>query len=238
MTSRRLFLNKLLTGVGFALPFFGAHKLLNGEKSGYPVNTIQKEPAGTRIIRPPGAVKEELFLAGCIRCYRCQDACEDGAIQFFTESSGRHYHTPYIDPSIKACTLCMKCTKVCPTNVLQPLEEEDLQKVRMGSIALYRDRCLAHKAKYIRNEQRMLMNLGRSYKETGVIYERRGPCGECHMFCPVREKAITLEPGSLLAPVIHEKHCVGCGLCEEICRQVVRGTPAIVVVALRDRGAL
>lgn len=33
-------------------------------------------PAGLdRLIRPPGAVDEKAFVAGCIRCYRCQDAC-------------------------------------------------------------------------------------------------------------------------------------------------------------------
>ena len=31
------------------------------------------------------------------------------------------------------------------------------------------------------------------------------------------------------------EHCVGCGLCEDICRTVVRGEPAIRVVRTRKR---
>lgn len=33
-------------------------------------------PWQDRLIRPPGALAEDDFLAACIRCYRCQDACE------------------------------------------------------------------------------------------------------------------------------------------------------------------
>ncbi len=182
---------------------------------------------------PPGAVEEDAFLAGCIRCYRCQDACEPGAIQFFTESDGKHYHTPYVDPSLRACNLCMKCTHVCPTGVLTNMELEDKADVRMASVELHEDLCLSYKAKRIRDEQAMLMELGREPTESEATTERRGPCGECHMFCPLRGRAIQLEPGAFLAPRIFTDHCVGCGMCEEICRVMVRGEPAIRVKPTR-----
>jgi ferredoxin len=185
------------------------------------------------VIRPPGAVEEEAFLAGCIRCYRCQDACDVGAIRFFTEADGIHYHTPYVDPALKACNLCMKCTKACPTHVLRPLEPEERAKAAMAAVELRTELCLSYKAKRIRDEQAMLVALGRKATESDALAERRGPCGECYMFCPLRERAIRLEPGAFLAPVVFEKECVGCGLCEEICRAVVRGDPAIRVVPKR-----
>jgi Pyruvate/2-oxoacid:ferredoxin oxidoreductase delta subunit len=53
------------------------------------------------------------------------------------------------------------------------------------------------------------------------------------MFCPLRRHAIKLEPGAFLAPITFQDACVGCGLCEEICRVMVRGEPAIRVVAKR-----
>jgi Pyruvate/2-oxoacid:ferredoxin oxidoreductase delta subunit len=80
-----------------------------------------------------------------------------------------------------------------------------------------------------------LMEMGRAPTESQAIVERRGPCGECYMFCPLRESAIKLEPGSFLAPIIFTEHCVGCGMCEEICRTMVRGDPAIRVVPTRQR---
>jgi ferredoxin len=55
------------------------------------------------------------------------------------------------------------------------------------------------------------------------------------MFCLLREDAIKLEPGAFLSPLIFPDACVGCGLCEEICRQMVRGEPAIRVVPTRQR---
>jgi ferredoxin-type protein NapG len=211
----------IVIGAGHALGEASAWK-----KSSLPVSTTHK-PAG--LVRPPGAVEEEEFLAGCIRCYRCQDACDYGAIRFFTEADGKHYHTPFIDPAIKGCNLCMKCTQACPTHVLTPLEPSERSKVDMGSVELRKDRCLSYKAKSIRDEQAMLVDMGRSATESEALYERRGPCGECYMFCPLRTKAIKLEPGSFLAPVIFEKECVGCGMCEEICTYILKGDPAIRV---------
>ncbi len=210
--------------------------LLKKRSRRYPVIPGKYGREGVRLIRPPGAVDEDSFLAGCIRCYLCQDACEPGALQCLTEGHGRHYHTPYIDPSVKACTLCMKCTQVCPTGMLRPMKTEQKAEVDMATVELHEDLCLSYKAKRIRNEQAMLMALGQSPTQATERLERRGPCGECYMFCPLRRRAIKLEPGAFLSPIVFQDECVGCGLCEEICRVMVRGEPAIRVVA--KRGAL
>ena len=210
------------------------HLLLKKKSSNYPINRVLKDDVSVRLIRPPGSLKEKEFLASCIRCYRCQDACDVGAIQFFNEAEGKLFHTPYIDPSVKACNLCMKCTKHCPTNAITPLEPASRAKVKMATVELKKDLCLSHKAKAIRREQALLMDLGSSPTESEASDERRGPCGECYMFCPLREQAIKLEPGSFLAPEVYKDACVGCGMCEEICRVLVRGEPAIRVVPTRE----
>ena len=210
------------------------HLLLKKKSSNYPINRVLKDDVSVRLIRPPGSLKEKEFLASCIRCYRCQDACDVGAIQFFNEAEGKLFHTPYIDPSVKACNLCMNCTKHCPTNAITPLEPASRAKVKMATVELKKDLCLSHKAKTIRREQALLMDLGSSPTESEALDERRGPCGECYMFCPLREQAIKLEPGSFLAPEVYKDACVGCGMCEEICRVLVRGEPAIRVVPTRE----
>jgi ferredoxin-type protein NapG len=237
--TRRELLKKVITTAGSAtaigVTFAIAHSLLREIPSHYPALPGKRTANRVRLIRPPGAVDEKLFLAACIRCYKCQDACDIGAIQFFTEADRNYYHSPYIDLSIKSCNLCMKCTKVCPSGALLPMEREEKEKVTMGSVELFEDSCLSYKAKAIRNEQALLMEMGRAPTESQAIVERRGPCGECYMFCPLRESAIQLEPGSFLAPIIFTEHCVGCGMCEEICRTMVRGDPAIRVVPTRQR---
>lgn len=237
--TRRGLLGRALRVAGTAACAAGAaaagHGLLADRSGRYPVNPGRTRKTRPGLIRPPGAVEEKAFLAGCIRCYRCQDACEPGAIRFFTEADGLQYHTPYVDPAVKACTLCMKCTIVCPSGVLVPMRREEKAKVDMASVELFEDLCLSHKAKRIRGEQALLMDLGREATESDAASERRGPCGECYMFCPLRERAIKLEPGAFLAPLVFPDACVGCGLCEEICRVILRGDPAIRVVATRTR---
>lgn len=195
-------------------------------------------PAGMRpysqtvgLLRPPGALSEAAFLAACIRCYRCQDACEPGAIQFYTESDGSLLHTPYVDPARKACTLCLKCGPACPTGALEPLTR--MADADMGSVELREELCLSYRAQRIRDEQALLSELGRAPTTAEAAMERRGPCGECFTYCPLRGQAIKLKPGGFLAPVVFTDHCVGCGMCEEICRVVVRGDPAIRVVRTR-----
>ena len=257
--SRRDMLRKTVklgvTAAGMGVAAVVGQKLLQDRETTYPVRPRRhegrtgwssasgKHPASPtrlagesfRLIRPPGALeREDDFLAACIRCYKCQDACEPGAIQFFTERDGKHYHTPFVDPAIKACEPCMKCTQVCPTNALAPLTTEQRRDIKMATVELHEDLCLSYKAKRIRDEQAMMMELGREATESQAPVERRGPCGECYMFCPVRGRAVKLEPGAFLAPLIFPEECIGCGMCEEICRVMVRGEPAIRVVPIRD----
>lgn len=221
------------TAVAATVGAFGglAHFLLRKDMLSFPAIKRPYAEAGG-ILRPPGALDEADFLAACIRCYRCQDACASGAIQFYTEQDGSLFHTPYVDPAIKGCSLCNKCGPACPTGALHPFE--DKSDVDMGTVELREDLCLSFKAKRIRQEQELLMQLGREPTEVDATEERRGPCGECFMFCPLRNRAIKLEPGAFLAPIVFPDACVGCGMCEEICRTVVRGEPAIRVVRTRQ----
>ncbi len=222
------------TAGAMGLGMLAVHRLARPHVPHYPVKPGACQDGALRLIRPPGAIQDDdQFLASCIRCYRCQDACEPGAIQFFGERVDGQFHSPYIDPSVRGCTLCMLCTKACPTDALAPLEIERKREVEMATVELREDICLSYKAQRIRNEQSMMMELGRLPTESTEMAERRGPCGECYMVCPLRERAITLEPGGFLAPVVHKEHCAGCGMCEEICRVMVGGEPAIRVVATR-----
>lgn len=243
--TRRTFVKKTVrlaaTVLGMAAAVLTGHALLRSRRTSYPANRAEFGDHGVRLIRPPGAVDEEEFLAGCIRCYRCQDACERGAIEFFSEAAGELYHTPYVDPAMVACNICMKCTRVCPTGVLRPMEIEQKAEVDMATVELNVDGCLSYKAaaRYDERAARWETKFVPSLEPVQLPdpsdpgFTRRGPCGECYMVCPLKEKAITRKPGEFFSPVIHPDHCIGCGLCEEICRQLVRGEPAIRVVATR-----
>jgi len=233
--NRREVLRTISTALGLTLLGGLVNRLMRAGLVKYP---LVKRPYETLmgLLRPPGALPEADFLAACIRCCRCQDACEPGAIQFYTESDGDLFHTPYIEPAKAGCTLCNKCGPACPTGAL--LAFTRMAEVRMGSVELREDLCLSYKAKAVRDQQELLVQLGRKPMEVDAATERRGPCGECYVFCPLRNRAIKLEPGAFLAPLVFTEHCVGCGMCEEICRTVVRGEPAIRVVRTRRRKGL
>ncbi len=243
--TRRSFLKRAralaATALAMAAAVLSFHALLGRRRPSYPANRAQFGDRGIRLIRPPGAVEEDRFLAGCIRCYRCQDVCDRGAIRFFNEAHGEVYHTPYVDPAVVACNLCMKCTHACPTGVLRPMEIEQRAEVDMATVELNADGCLSYKAEARYDERaaawetKFVPSLEpvELPDASDPTLTRCGPCGECYMVCPLKEKAITRKPGEFFSPVIDAEQCIGCGLCEEICRQLVRGDPAIRVVATR-----
>lgn len=142
------------------------------------------EPA---VLRPPGAVAEEDFLARCIRCQRCRDACPRGAIRLAGPGDRTYQGTPFIAAAANACDLCLQCTESCPTGALLPVTAPT--DVAMGIAAVDERTC--------------------------VSFNGSGVCGACYTICPLRGRAIS--QGLFLKPVVHADRCVGCGLCEEIC---------------------
>jgi ferredoxin-type protein NapG/ferredoxin-type protein NapH len=139
------------------------------------------------VLRPPGAVGEREFLARCIRCQRCQDACPKGCIRLAGPMDRTHRGTPFIAASENACDLCLECTRACPTGALLPVAAKE--QVRMGTARVDERTCVSH--------------------------NRTGVCGACFTACPLRGRAITQNLRN--APVVHADFCAGCGLCEEAC---------------------
>ncbi|TPV92883.1 MAG: 4Fe-4S dicluster domain-containing protein [Myxococcales bacterium FL481] len=145
-------------------------------------------------VRPPTAShRDREFQAKCVRCGLCGTVCENGCIRFFGLDEPRHGAlTPYLDVRRRSCTLCMRCTDICPTGALTKVEDDFAvieKRVDMGVAVVERDACLSY--------------LGRV-------------CGYCHDACPLPGTAISLTPPA--RPVVHEA-CVGCGRCVEFCPQ-------------------
>ncbi len=150
-------------------------------------------------LRPPGALPEDEFLATCIRCMRCVDACPNRALASFPQSEpGRRAGTPRMEPRKAACMLCtledcdfLKCTEVCPSGALTLVrkEKEEIQeKVAIGVAQLDLDLCY-------------------SYNDWS--------CGACYRACPLAGSAMTV--GAWERPTVHADACVGCGCCERAC---------------------
>ncbi len=172
--------------------FVGKVGVTGGLVAGYAaLRNSGQQPGATRaglgIIRPPGSVDEPGFMAKCIRCTRCSDACEADCIDFFASGTGKLQGTPFVMPIKKACTLCLLCGEACPTGAIEPIEKKE--DAKMGLAVVDKRLCVSH--------------------------NRTGYCGACFTVCPLRGKAVI--QGLHLAPEIDEEHCTGCGLCEEHC---------------------
>jgi MauM/NapG family ferredoxin protein len=145
----------------------------------------------TLLLRPPGALKEDRFLAACVRCGQCAEACPFDTLLLAAPDKGIAFGTPYLKPDQIPCYLCegydeLKCIEVCPTSALKPVE--NLKAIRMGTARIDREICWAY---------------------------NRVICRSCWHACPFPDEAIYFD--ELLRPVVNESVCIGCGLCTLAC---------------------
>jgi len=72
------------------------------------------------LLRPPGALDEDVFLASCIKCGQCLQVCPPQVIELAGISQGFGIGTPYIIPREGGCILCsgLPCVLACPTGAL------------------------------------------------------------------------------------------------------------------------
>jgi len=120
--------------------------------------------------------------------------CPNGAIQFHSFGDGvERALTPYIAPRERGCIACMKCTQVCPTGALTPIDPDPevvMASVKMGVARLNRDMCYS-------------------------FADPPRTCGVCYRACPFPGQAMTI--GLYEQPTVHRDKCIGCGLCEQAC---------------------
>jgi ferredoxin len=129
------------------------------------------------LIRPPGALDEERFLARCLRCGQCMRICPGNIIQpALLEAGIEGLWTPAVNYRIgrSGCLPnCIACGQVCPTAAIRPLSLEEKRgsgefahqgPIRMGTAFVDRGRCLP--------------------------WAMDRPCLVCQELCPVSPKAI------------------------------------------------
>lgn len=181
----------------------------------------------TSLIRPPGAVDEEEFLALCIRCGECMKVCKtNGLHPTLLEAGIEGLWTPKLIPRIGYCDYgCVLCTRVCPSGAIRRLDLEEKREVALGKARIDHNRCIPWVG-YAR-----LPELEKRWQDFN--------CGVCEEVCPVPTKAIHFntyvdaQQREIRRPFVREDVCTGCGFCEKVCP--VLGTSAIVVEGIQPQ---
>ena len=101
-------------------------KVLTGLLAGAAVVPLLRSTPGfavqrdERLLRPPGALDENYFLARCIRCGECMKVCPNNALQpALTEAGLEGLWTPILVPRIGYCeSSCVLCSQVCPSGAI------------------------------------------------------------------------------------------------------------------------
>lgn len=162
-----------------------------------PVPSKPFVPTSSRSIplfRPPGAIEEQQFLAGCTRCNDCSTACPHDAIRPVAKRFGAVAGTPTIEADIAACQMCedFPCISACKPGVLT-----DRIPAILGTAIITAHLCLAHHGTTctICSERCPVPNAISVESGKPTIDEQVCTgCGVCRYVCPAPENAILLMP--------------------------------------------
>lgn len=154
--------------------------------------------SSSTLLRPPGIQSEQDFMARCIKCGKCMEACPYAAIHVAGALEGAAAGTPFIDAREQACRLCddFPCVAACPTDALRDVVGRS--DSRAGYARIDEEVCIAFQG----------------YR-----------CEVCYRVCPLIDEAITIDFQGMENDSIHTKFiptidkdiCTGCGLCVERC---------------------
>ena len=186
-----------------------------------------REVARARLLRPPGALAEDEFLARCVKCSLCQQVCPPHALHpAITQAGVEGFWSPVLVPRRGWCELaCTRCGEVCPTAAITRLTA-------------------ARKTGY---DGRPPVSIGTAFVDHGrcLPWAMDRTCIVCEEWCPTSPKAVYLKEETVASrdgrnvrlkrPYIDPDLCTGCGACEYACPVVDR--PAVYVTAVGESRA-
>jgi ferredoxin len=175
-----------------------------------------RTPGETKaLIRPPGSVAEEQFLALCVQCGQCVQVCPGPVLHPAGLDAGLEaLWTPVVIPTHAACHPdCNFCTQVCPTGAIQPLSLAQKRSFVMGIAKIDASICLPHCGT---EDCRLCFEECQAAGYNAIeMRQIKLDIGEID---PSAFSDMEIEAMSKIeAPFVIVDKCVGCGLCEYRC---------------------
>ncbi len=179
--------------------------------AGLPVVVCKAAGNVTAVVRPPGTVPEEEFLQLCVRCGQCIKVCPNNVLQSVGLEHGFDLiWTPKVMPDWSGCEpSCNNCGQVCPTGAIRALDLPEKKAVRIGLAEVNKKTCLP----YAGNGQcRLCVDECHAAGYDAIEFVRVGG--------GAADNGEPIENSGVLAPVVLEDKCVGCGLCQMRCMAI------------------
>lgn len=143
------------------------------------------------LIRPPGVTDEAQFLAKCIRCDQCVQACATHGLHPVSfGASWDAFWTPAINGTLGYCDdNCSRCGQVCPAGAIPTLSLEEKRNQKMGIAVLDQSLCIncmvCEKACQLKAIDRIEIQKEGKLKPLPVVVEDKcNGCGQCEYKCP------------------------------------------------------
>jgi NAD-dependent dihydropyrimidine dehydrogenase PreA subunit len=161
-------------------------------------------------VRPPGSLPEKDFLAACIRCGECFQACPNDVLQPMGFEQGLEgLWTPRVAANWAGCeTTCTNCGQVCPTGAIRALPIEEKRVARMG-LAIVQPGCLPLAG---REACQLCVDECNAAGYKAIEFMRVHP--------KLDEQGLPIDGSGFAAPSLIADKCVGCGLCQTRCYQI------------------
>jgi len=184
--------------------------------------------ADPSMVRPPGAVGEEDFLARCVRCGECMNVCPNNALHpTFLQAGLEGVWSPMLEPRIGYCEpTCVLCGTVCPTGAIDEITSQEKGWVPHPGV---------------QETGSPPIRIGTAFYDFGrcLPWAMATECIVCEEWCPTTPKAIYFEEAEardrkggfklLKRPHIDPQIFIGCGACTFACP--VKGAPAVYVTS-------
>jgi ferredoxin len=180
---------------GSLLFLFGLQHALRAQNRTAPVpkkaSTVKENR--TLPICPPGGVSIADFNKDCTACSLCISECPNGVlVPALLQYGVAGMMQPVMDYHKSFCTYnCTRCTEICPTYALHPLDLDAKKLTQIGKANFIKDNC--------------------------IVKTEKTACGACSEACPTKAVYMIPYEGNLLIPETNNEICIGCGHCEFAC---------------------